>query len=168
MLPVEQSDETRFAVQAAELQDAATILAIQKDAYQAEACLYGDWSIPPLRQTLASLQAEFATHTILKALIGERIVGSVRSLTKNGECAIGRLIVDPSCQGRGIGSALLCAAEANAAGAGKFSLFTGSKSEANIRLYQRHGYSVVRTQALSPAVTLVYLEKRLAAQDTPT
>jgi hypothetical protein len=28
----------------------------------------------------------------------------------------------------------------------KYELFTGSKSVANIRLYQRHGYSVTRTQ----------------------
>ena len=150
-------------VRSAEPQDAPAILSLQKLAYQSEARLYNDYSITPLTQTLESLEAEFETHTILKAVIGDRIVGSVRSRTRDGECAIGRLIVDPKYQGQGMGSALLRAAEANASGAKKFSLFTGSKSEANIRLYQRHGYSIVRTEVLSPAVSLVFLEKTHAA-----
>jgi len=149
-------------VRVAEPQDASAILALQKVAYQSEARLYNDWSIPPLVQTLESLETEFETHTILKAVIGDRIVGSVRSRARDGECVIGRLIVDPRCQGQGIGSALLRAIEANASSAKKYSLFTGSKSEANIRLYQRHGYSIVRTEVLSPAVLLVFLEKPCA------
>jgi ribosomal protein S18 acetylase RimI-like enzyme len=150
-------------VRAAEFQDAPAILTLQQTAYQSEARLYNDWSISPLTQTLKSLEAEFQTHTILKAVAGDRIVGSVRSEMKDGECAIGRLIVAPHCQGQGIGSALLRAIETKASGAKKFSLFTGSKSEANIRLYQRHGYSIVRTEVESPAVSFVFLEKSCAA-----
>jgi len=41
-----------------------------------------------------------------------------------------------------------------------FELFTGSRSEANIRLYERLGYRRSHEQVLSPGVTLVYLEKR--------
>ena len=43
--------------------------------------------------------------------------------------------------------------------AAKYALFTGSRSQANIRLYQRHGYTIRRTQALSPTVSLTFLEK---------
>jgi ribosomal protein S18 acetylase RimI-like enzyme len=143
--------------------DAPAILALQKLAYESEARLYNDWSISPLMQTLDSLIAEFQTHTILKAVIDGQIVGSVRCRTVDGDCAIGRLFVDPQFQGQGIGSSLLRAAEAEASGARKFSLFTGSRSEANIHLYRRHGYEIVRTDKLSPAVSLVFMEKPCAS-----
>ena len=91
---------------------------------------------------------------------GEHIVGSVRAKASAGICAIGRLVVAPDFQGRGIGSKLLQHIEASfAAAVSTYELFTGSKSEANIRLYQRHGYSVVRTQAFSPTISLTYLRK---------
>jgi len=45
------------------------------------------------------------------------------------------------------------------AGASTYELFTGSKSEANIRLYERHGYTITRTSALSPKVSTTFLEK---------
>ncbi len=53
----------------AEVVDAATILALQRAAYQAEAKLYDDPHLPPLRQTLVELIAEFDTHVFLKAVV---------------------------------------------------------------------------------------------------
>jgi hypothetical protein len=43
--------------------DAAAILDLQKRAYQSEAQLYNDWSLPPLTQSLESLQHEISTIT---------------------------------------------------------------------------------------------------------
>jgi ribosomal protein S18 acetylase RimI-like enzyme len=143
----------------AEPHDAEEILVLQKLAYQSEARLYNEWNIPPLTQSLDSLKEEFADYIVLKALTDGRIVGSVRAKITDGCCAIGRLIVHPDFQGRGVGSRLLAAIEAEFPKALKFELFTGSKSEANIRLYQRYGYLISRTQQLSPAVLLVFLAK---------
>lgn len=143
----------------AEPHDAEEILALQRLAYQAEARLYNEWKIPPLTQSLDALKEEFADSIVLKALIDGRIVGSVRAKARAGCCAIGRLIVHPELQRRGIGSRLLQAIEAQFPEAAHYELFTGSKSEANIRLYQRHGYQITRTEQLSAAVLLVFLEK---------
>jgi ribosomal protein S18 acetylase RimI-like enzyme len=143
----------------AEPKDAESILALQKFAYQSEAELYNDWTLPPLTQTLESLLEEFASSVVLKAVSGERIVGSVRAKVATGICAIGRLVVHPDYQGQGIGSRLLRSIESRFPDVTKYELFTGSKSEANIRLYQRHGYNISRTQALSPTVSLTFLEK---------
>ena len=143
----------------ATLADAEEILALQKLAYQSEARIYDDWSIPPLTQTVESLREEFATSIVLKALSGPRLVGSVRATLAAGTCTIGRLIVDPEFQCQGIGSRLLESVETECQGSSKFELFTGTKSEANIRLYQEHGYSITRTQQLSPNVLIVFLEK---------
>ena len=87
--------------------DAAPILALQRRAYEAEARLYDDWTIPPLTQSLASLLAEIESTTVLKACVGEAIVGSVRARLAEQTCLIGRLFVAPQRQGQGIGSALL-------------------------------------------------------------
>lgn len=60
-------------------EDAAEILALQKMAYQNEAKLNDDWTIPPLTQTLLEIEAEFETKVFLKAVCADRIIGSVRA-----------------------------------------------------------------------------------------
>ncbi len=97
---------------------------------------------------------------VFKALDGDRLVGSVRTREMDGACQVGRLIVSPQLQGRGIGTRLLRSVEAAFPLAERFELFTGSRSESNIRLYERLGYRRLREQLLSPAVTLVFMEKR--------
>lgn len=149
-------------VRAAEA-DAPAILDLQRSAYESEARLYNDWSIPPLVQTLDSIRAELRTATVLKAVIEELIVGSVRATFDAVACKIGRLVVSPDLQGRGIGSALLSAVEAQFPTAKYFELFTGSLSTGNIRLYQKQGYAITHSQVLSATVTLVFMRKSARA-----
>lgn len=142
-------------------EDAADILALQQAAYQSEAELYRDWSIPPLTQTLTELQQEIADSTVLKASKGSRLIGSVRAVQQaDSSVAIGRLIVQPELQGQGIGSLLMAAIEAAFPAAPRFELFTGSLSIRNIRLYEKLGYCIFLRKQLSPQVELVFLEKR--------
>jgi ribosomal protein S18 acetylase RimI-like enzyme len=154
-----------ITISRAEKRDAEAILALQKLAYQSEAMLYDDWSIPPLVQSIESLREEFDSLLILKAESGGRTVGSVRARLADGICAIGRLAVHPDFQGAGIGSRLLGAIEARFPGASRYELFTGSRSAANIRLYQRLGYVIRGTETLSPQVSLIFLEKPGKAVD---
>ena len=146
-------------IQRAEPDDAEEILALQKLAYESEAKLYDYWGIPPLTQSLQSLLGEFDDHVVLKATEEQGIVGSVRAKLRAGTCSIGRLMVHPGFQGQGIGSCLLRAIEECFSTASRFELFTGSRSEDNIRLYQRHGYAVSRMKSLSPNVDIVFLQK---------
>ncbi len=139
--------------------DADSILSLQKRAYESEARLYNDWLIPPLVQTLNSLVAELNTITVLKAVEEGVIVGSVRAKFDGATCSIGRLIVEPTHQGHGIGTTLLKSIESAFPNVAKFELFTGSRSEGNIRLYLRHGYSIVRTEQLTAQVTLTFMQK---------
>ena len=147
--------------------DAEEILVLQRLAYESEARAYGDWNLPPLTQTIEELRQEFADSLVLKAIVEERLVGSVRGRVKHGVCEIGRLMVHPDFQGRGMGSALLQAIEAEFPDAAKYELFTGSKSDATIGLYERHGYVITRSERQSEAVMLVYLEKPGRMAETP-
>jgi ribosomal protein S18 acetylase RimI-like enzyme len=139
--------------------DAAQILVLQRLAYQSEARLYQDSSLPPLTQSLDSLLDEFTGSVVLKALADERLVGSVRARGRGEICEIGRLIVGPEFQRQGIGSSLLRSIEACFPTTQTYELFTGTRSESNIRLYRRYGYVIARTRALSSSVSLVYLRK---------
>lgn len=140
--------------------DAAEILALQKHAYQTEAELNDDWTIPPLTQTLPEIESEFKTRTFLKAVSKDKIIGSVRAFLDSGTCHIGRLMVFPEYQGKGIGSLLMGKIEAAFPGAKRFELFTSTRSHHNIRLYKRLGYRECRETDLSPKVRLVFMEKR--------
>ena len=140
--------------------DAEAILALQKVAYASEARRYDDWTIPPLVETLDSVRRDIAQHVVLKAIVDGRLAGSVRGIVKDGVCEVCRFSVDPALQRRGIGSALLAAIEARFLDIEAFALFTGDRSSENLRLYDRHGYVETRRRPVSPAVSLVYLEKR--------
>ena len=140
--------------------DAHEILALQKVAYQSEALLYDDWSIPPLTQTESQIEAEFESKVFLKATSNDRIVGSVRASLDRDTCIVGRLLVHPDFQRNGIGTRLLLEIEAFFSSADRFELFTGSRSIDNIRIYRRLGYQVCREEDLSPKVRLVFMEKR--------
>ncbi len=146
----------------ADFLDVPTILDLQKLAYQSEAALYDDYTIPPLTQSLESMQADFHTQTILKATWDEKIVGSVRGYVADGTCYVGRLIVHPDYQNHGLGTRLLRAIEAYFSGVQRYELFTSERSARNLYLYQKSGYRIWRTERLTDIMTLVYLEKQAA------
>jgi ribosomal protein S18 acetylase RimI-like enzyme len=146
-------------IERASVEDAEEILALQKLAYQSEAAIYDDYTIPPLTQTLEEIRADFERQVFLKVSADRKIVGSVRAYEQGGTCFVGRLIVHPDFQNRGIGTRLLNGVEETFDDAERFELFTGSRSEKNLYLYQKVGYTVFRSEELTDKVSLVFLEK---------
>ena len=147
-------------IQRADNRDAQEILDLQKLAYQSEAAIYDDYTIPPLTQTLEEITADFERQVFLKATLDGRIVGSVRAHELEGTCFIGRLIVHPDVQNRGIGTSLLNEIEKTFGRAERYELFTGSRSERNLNLYQKLGYEPLRSEVVTKDLSLVFLEKR--------
>lgn len=143
----------------ADISDAGDILALQKLAYQSQAALYDDYGLPPLIQTLEELKGQFQNHTILKAVLDNVIIGSVRAYSGNDTCYIGRLIVHPASQNKGIGKALMTAIEDSFKDARRFELYTGFKSEKSIYLYTSLGYSVFDSEKVNEKLELLHLEK---------
>ena len=146
-------------IKKAQKEDLEKILELQYLAYQSEAKLFGNMDIPPLKQTIEELYNEFQKGTILKALddIGG-IIGSVRAYQENGTVYIGKLMVHPKMQRKGIGTKLLLEIEREYPNQ-RYELFTSTKSISNIRLYERLGYKIFKEETVSQELQFVYLQK---------
>jgi GNAT superfamily N-acetyltransferase len=134
------------------------ILQLQKLAYQSEAGIYNDFSIPPLVQTLEELEEEARNSIVLKVVEDRKIVGSVRAYEKAGSCYISKLIVHPDYQNRGIGKKLIAAAEKCFEHV-RYELFTGHLSRKNLSLYEKLGYKAYKTCKVNENMELIHLEK---------
>ncbi len=138
--------------------DLQTILDLQYIAYQSEAKLFNSQDIPPLKQTIREVYDEFCKGIILKAVDNGAIIGSVRAYSKNGTVYIGKLMVHPTCQGRGIGTKLLAEIEKYYP-YGRYELFTSTRSIKNIQMYERLGYNAFKEKEVKDNLRFVYLEK---------
>ena len=146
--------------------NAGEVLTLQRAAYVTEAQAHGDMDLPPLRQSLTELSAELGRTDMLA--IGwrndtGRLLAAVRVTMASDEgtvAEIGRLTVVPDRQGQGLGSRLLDAVEERVpAGVHELRLFTGERSEANLRLYRRLGYIETHRVGTAAGYALVHMRK---------
>ena len=145
----------------AKINDAEEILNLQKLAFQSQARIYNDDKLPPLIQELDEIKQEFREKIVLKAIINEQIIGSVRAYEDEGTCHIGRLIVHPDFQNQGIGKQLMLAVEDSFEDCARFELFTGYKSVKNIHLYEKLNYKTFKIgeEYSISRVKLYFMEK---------
>ncbi|MET9240381.1 GNAT family N-acetyltransferase [Nonomuraea sp. NPDC003709] len=140
--------------------DAGEILTLQRAAYVSEAQLYGDPYIPPLIESLEQVRKVIEGAVVLKALDAGRVIGAVRGQVSGTTCLVGRLVVAPDRQGRGIGTALLTALHEAVPEAEAFDLFTGHLSGVNLKLYRRLGYRETSRERMDDHLTLIHLRMR--------
>lgn len=149
-------------ISVAQQADASEIRALQQRAFLSEAKRYNNLEIEPLRQTLEEIMKDFNTHTFLKAIHEDRIVGSVKLRTIGSKCWIGRLIVDPLVQRTGIGTKLLKKLEEITPDVIEYFLYTGSESDGNIIFYKKLGYLLDGNSMDDNGIKLVGLSKNRA------
>ncbi len=148
-----------YQITKAKVNDAEEILKIQKLAYQSEAERYNNYDIPPLKQTIEELKEQFKNHIILKAVLDEKVIGTIRAYQKNETCYVGRLAIRPDMQNQGIGTSLMKEIE-KYFNPERFELFVGSKSDKNIHLYQKLGYNIFKTNQYECGdIEIYYMEK---------
>jgi ribosomal protein S18 acetylase RimI-like enzyme len=150
----------RAVISPISVHDAGEVLTIQRAAFVSEAQIYGSADMPPLTQTLAELEAELGDARGWVARVDGRLVGAIRVREQDDLLLIGRIAIAPDQQGEGIGQALLDAAE-TASHASEAELFTGSLSEANIRLYERCGYVETERVDTGDGIQEIYFRKKL-------
>jgi len=149
-----------FTILKANEDDLPTILNVQKKAFLEVVKKFNLKSLPALEQSLESLTIDFSKGMILKAAVGNTIVGSVRAYTNNDTCLIERLVILPDYQNRGIGKALMNVIEARHTNiVRRYELFTGLRDSRNLHIYDRMGYKPYKTEKLNDEVTFVFMEK---------
>jgi GNAT superfamily N-acetyltransferase len=159
-----RSGRLAMLIRALDPTEVGELVTLQRAAFVRDAQLYGDPFLSSLTQTVDEIDAELQDPrwSYLGAWIGHRLVGSVRSHIESGAVMIGRLMCAPDLEGRGIGTALLDAAERDAlALASVVELRTGSKSAANLAMYERRGYRVVAESVGGADWSVVTMRKTL-------
>jgi ech hydrogenase subunit C len=139
--------------------DAPGILALQKNAGQCEAEIYGDDSLPDLQQTLAELQSDFDRMVFIKAVVNSKLIGFARGYVREDNTCVNGVIVHPYFRRHGIGRRLLEEIEKAFPGAKRFEIFTGQKNERGLHLLGKLGYREFKTEPFTPAITWVHLQK---------
>ena len=95
---------------------------------------------------------------ILKATENGKIIGSVRGRQSQNTVFIGKLMVHPERQNRGLGTTLLRAIEQQFPNQ-RYELFTSTKSRSNIAFYEKSGYTIFKEKQINDDLRFVYLEK---------
>ncbi|GAB3511592.1 GNAT family N-acetyltransferase [Spirosoma knui] len=149
-------------IEVAHLSDAAEILSLQKQVYLTEARLHNDYNIPPLLQSMQSVEDEFRAGIVLKLVREGRIIGSVRAFQQDQTCFISKLIVDQAYQNQGLGRQLISQAEQHHPDVHRFELCAGHKSINSVYLYQRLGYEEFNRRTVNEKLTLIYFQKHSA------
>ncbi|MCL2145386.1 MAG: GNAT family N-acetyltransferase [Endomicrobia bacterium] len=143
----------------AENKDLPEIYKLQKEAYISEAEIHNNYSIQPLTQTLEEAEKEFDRGIVLKAVNEDgKITGSVRGFTDGGTLYIGKLMVHPDFQNKGIGKKLLSSIEELFPDL-RYELFTSTKSDKNLAVYTKSGYKEFKREYMPDGVDFVYMEK---------
>ena len=149
------------SIRVATVADAAAIAELTRRAFAQQAALYDDDTLPPLADTAASVTAEIGRGVVI--LVAEdadgSMVGSVRGEQTDRICRVGRLVVDPAQQERGIGRLLARAVEKRFPRAERFVIFTGHRSAPALRLYESLGYVREREEYVHERLSLVFLGK---------
>ena len=86
------------------------------------------------------------------------IIGSIRAYEENNRVYIGKLMVHPDYQNKGIGKDLLKTIETLFPNK-TFELFTSSKSKKNLYIYKKNGYKEFKRQKTPDNIEIIFLEK---------
>lgn len=148
-----------YTISRPNLEDAPTMLDLQRRAFAEEGRRSGSEDIPPLTELLDSVIEHIQNQTALVARDDGKVIGSIRGIVKGRVCTVRALAVDPANQGRGVGSSLLNALERTLPDVAQFDLTTNTVMESNVSFYERHGYRVNELTRHSELVTLAQMTK---------
>ena len=121
-----------------------------------------------MREVAADVIAAFeAGDVILVARIAGEPAGTVRGhVQEDGSVLVRRLAVLPGARRKGVGRELMGVLEAAYPQAPRFELFTGSETLPALELYESLGYVRTREEEQIPGVSIVYLEKDRAEEES--
>ncbi|WP_455651396.1 GNAT family N-acetyltransferase [Phascolarctobacterium sp.] len=142
----------------AEEKDLEEILQVQYLAFNREAEAFNDFNIEPMTQTIDALKEEYKKYIFLKVVnAAGKIIASIRGYIENGTSYIGKTLVHPEYQGRGIGTGMIRKLE-EINQASRYEINASVRCPENIKLYERLGY-VRFKETQTENNGFIYLEK---------
>lgn len=140
---------------------AERILRTQIPSYQVEAKLIGFDGIPPLHDTVESLQGCGETFFVYE--VEGQSAGAISYEQEGMEVTICRMMVHPDFFRRGIARQLLCHVLEVVASSSFVHVSTGASNEPALALYRSEGFELTEEREVGPGVRLAFLTKSLLA-----
>ena len=152
---------TEWQVVPATRADAGELLTLQRACWMQEAAMNESVAgIPALQESLTDVQEWIGAWTSYVVRVGGRLVGAVRGRLAGDAWDIGRIMVAPDLQGRGLGRVLLDHIQQVAPPAAtSYVLHTGYRSEGNLRMYKKAGFRL-RRDLEAPPLAVVLTKRR--------
>jgi GNAT superfamily N-acetyltransferase len=138
--------------------DAAAIRDLTRSAY-------AKW-VPLIGREPKPMGVDYAAavrdHIVELLFLGDALSGLAEMIPQPDHLLLENLAVAPTCQGRGLGRALMVRVEAVAAehGHAEVRLYTNARFTENIALYRRLGYQVDHEEVM-PLGVVTHMSKRL-------
>lgn len=148
-----------MTIETANIKDVPELLELQYKAF-GPICKLLNWEdAPNMKETVEQAAEEFPKYLTLKVCDGDsHIIGSVRGNVTDGSLFIGRLMVLPEHQGKGLGKALLREIQARMKHSRTW-LCTCKEVDSSYTLYEREGFTTYATEPVSEGISWAYMEK---------
>jgi ribosomal protein S18 acetylase RimI-like enzyme len=138
---------------------AKEVLKIQIPSYKVEAELIGFDEIPPLKDTVETLQQ--CEEIFYGFYINEQLGGVISIKIENGVMDIHRLFVHPKYFRKGIAKMLLEFVQTNETGFESIIVSTGSNNIPAINFYQKSGFSKVKEIKVAESLSITLFKKTI-------
>lgn len=141
-------------------QEAPTLLAIQKQAFQADLLTYEDITSSPVNETLERLHFKIQQFEHFTIWVDKEIIGGIdiRKLA-NSNYRLNRIFIADAFQNKGLGSQIMQLIEDKFPDARSWTLDTPHLNTRNHHFYEKLGYVKVGEHQISDKLTLFDYEK---------
>ena len=144
--------------------DAKAILTVQIPAYEVEAMFIQSRSIPPLHDTVESIQ--LCDETFYGYYSEGRLTGFISYQCEDNVLDIHRLVVHPTFFRQGIASKLLQFIEQLEPTVKKIIVSTGSANKPALQFYLKHGFVAIDQMQVGEYLWITKLEKQITTKTT--
>lgn len=138
---------------------AEEVLNIQIPSYKVEAEIIDFYEIPPLKDTVETLQQ--CRETFFGYYISEELCGAISIKVEKDVMDIHRLIVHPKYFRKGIAKMLLDFIESQFEGIETIIVSTGSKNTPAVNFYEKNGFSKIGETRVNERLSLTAFKKKI-------
>jgi|SRR5690625_1409332 len=141
---------------------AQKVLDIQILSYRVEAEIINFYDIPPLKDTVETLQQ--CGETFFGYYRNEELCGIIAIIIKENVIDIQRLVVHPKHFRQGIAEKLLKFVEQQNEGCHMITVATGTQNKPAVNFYIKNGFLKTTEEKITESVSLTYFKKELPGE----